>query len=168
MAVVNTKATAITNRDSKPVVISPAHLTRGPVYEAVGTVETAAADDDGSIYRMARLRSSDRISQILLANDAITSGTDYDVGVYRTAADGGAVVTKDVFADGLDLSSAVAMRDVAYNDQAADISEVGMRIWERLGLTVDPMVEYDICITANTVGSAAGTLAMVVRYCQGN
>lgn len=168
MAVANTKSSAVSAKDTKPLLIPPAHLTRGPVYEAVGTVETAAADDDGSVYRVARLRSSDRISQILLANDAITAGTDYDVGVYRTASDGGAVVTKDVFADGLDLSSAVAFRDVAYHDQATDISEVQMRIWERLGLSEDPQVEYDICLTGNTVGSAAGTLSVVIRYCAGN
>lgn len=168
MAVVNTKSTAITNRDSKPVTLTNAHLVRGTLFEAVGTVETAAADDDGSVYRFARVRSSDRIATIMLANDAITSGTDYDCGIYRTASDGGAVVVKDVFADGLDLSSASAFRDVAYHDQAADISEVQMRVWERLGLTADPMIEYDVCLTANTVGSAAGTLSMRVQYCSGN
>lgn len=167
MAVENKKSTAITNRDATPRVPTPASLVRGPLYEAVGTLETAAADDDGSVFRFARVRSSDRISEIRLANDAITSGTDFDVGIYQTAENGGAVVSKDVFADGLDLSSAVAMRDVLYNDQATDISEVEMQLWQKLGLTSDPQREYDVCVTANTIGSGAGTITMVVRYTGG-
>lgn len=167
MAVVNTKSTAITNRDAIPRVVSPAHLVRAHTFQAVATVEVAAADDDGSVYRMVQVRSSDRISSIMVANDAITGGTDYDIGIYQTTANGGAVVTKDVFADGVTFASALDYRDLTNNDEATDIAEVEFKLWQRLGLTSDPMLDYDICITGNTVGSGAGTLSMKVSFASG-
>ena len=165
MAVVNTKSTAITNRDTKPVELSPDHLVRGVLYEAVGTVEVAAADSDTSVYRFVRLRSSDRLSTLQVACDAITAGTSYDFGLYRTAADGGAVVDADLFASAVDLSSALAFTDITYEATAANISQVEKRLWELLGLIADPMIEYDVCALANTVGSAAGTISVRARYC---
>jgi hypothetical protein len=167
MAVANTKSTAITNRDASPRVPSPAHLVRGPLFEAVGTVEVAAADDNGSVYRFARLRSSDRVSQINLFSDAITGGTAFDLGLYRTADDGGAAVDVDLFASDLDLSSAVAGTDVTYEATAANIDKVEKRLWELLGLSADPQTDYDLALTADTVGTAAGTVSVRVRFTGG-
>lgn len=170
MAIVNTKAAAITNRDAAPPVLTPAHLVRGPVYEAVGAVEKAASDSNSSVFRLARFRSSDRISQLTLFNDAITGGTSYDVGLYRSAFDGGAVVDADLFATALDLSSAsaVAGAEILTEATATNIDKVEKRLWELLGLSADPQVEYDLALTATTAGSGAGTIAARVRYCAGN
>jgi hypothetical protein len=167
MAVENKKSAAITNRDATPRVACAAHLVRGPVFVATGTVEVAAADDDASVFRLFRVRSSDKLLNIFIANDAITGMTDCDVGIYQTAERGGAVVTKDVFADGVTFASALDYRDLLNNDDAADIAEVDKLVWERLGLTSDPQLEYDVCITANTIGSGAGTLAGKLFYTGG-
>jgi hypothetical protein len=167
MAIANTKSTAIANRDASPRVPSPAHLVRGPLFEAVGTAEVAAADDNGSVYRMARLRSSDRVSQITVWSDALTGGTGFDLGLYRTAADGGAVVDDDLFASTLDFSSIVAGSDVTYEATAANHDKVEKRLWELLGLSADPQVDYDLALTADTVGSAAGTVSLRVRFTGG-
>lgn len=170
MAIVNTLSTAITNRDAAPTVLTPAHLVRGVLYEAVGTVEKAGSDSNGSTYRVARFRSSDRISTLHVLNDAITGGTSYDVGLYRSAQDGGAVVDADIFASAIDLSSASAAggTDVTYEATAANIDKVEKRLWELLGLSADPQVEYDLAVTANTAGAGAGTISVRVRYCAGN
>jgi hypothetical protein len=167
MAVANTKSTAVANRDATPRIPSPAHLVRGPLFEAVGTVEIAAADDNASVYRLARLRSSDRVSQINLFSDAITGGTAFDLGLYRTADDGGAAVDADLFATDLDLSSAVAGTDVTYEATAANIDKIEKRLWELLGLSADPQVDYDIALTGDTVGTAAGTVSLRVRFTGG-
>src|ERR1044072_77476 len=98
MAVVNTKSTAISNRDAAPMVPPPAHLVRGISYQAVGTVEKAGSDSNASVYRVARLRSSDRVSTVHVLNDAITGGTSYDVGLYKTSDAGGAGVAADTSA----------------------------------------------------------------------
>src|SRR3972149_12341690 len=104
MAVANTKSTFITNADAEPKVLTSDYISKGTLYEAVGTVEVAAADDDGSVYRMVRVPSNARITSILTGCDAITLGTSYHLGVYQTAANGGAVVVSDSVA----LSSALS------------------------------------------------------------
>ncbi|HYE45725.1 MAG TPA: hypothetical protein VEA44_08115 [Caulobacter sp.] len=168
MAIANTKSTAITNRDASPRVPSPAHLVRGPLFEAVGTVEIAATDDDGSVYRMARLRSSDRVSQLTVFNDAITGGTGFDLGLYRTADEGGAAVDDDLFASAISLASASATgTDITFESGATDVAKIEKRIWELLGLSADPQVDYDLAFTGDTVGTAAGTVSLRVRFTGG-
>ena len=169
MATANTKSTAVSNRDASPRVPSPAHLVRGPLFEAVGTVEIAAADDNGSVYRMARLRSSDRVSQLTVFYDLITGGSSFGLGLYRTADDGGAVVDADLFGSALDFTIApsAAGSEVAFESAATDIAKIEKRLWELLGLSADPQVDYDIAFTGNTVGSAAGTLSLRVRFTGG-
>ena len=125
--------------------------------------EVAAADDDGSVYGFALINSSDTLKSLAVWNDAITSGTDYDIGLYEWT-DGalGTVVDKDVFADGLDLSSA---GDATNALTAPNIDELHKPIWEyaALSLTEDPKKTYVLAVTANTVGSAAGTITLDIE-----
>jgi|DEB0MinimDraft_3_1074331.scaffolds.fasta_scaffold19566_2 hypothetical protein len=164
MAVVNTKSSAISNADASPAVLNSPRVVGGFLRESVGTVEVAAGDDDGSVFRFVRVPSNARISTVEYANDAITAGTDYDLGVYDTADAGGAVVSVNLFGDALDLSSAHAFTDATYETTATNISKVDQELWQLLGLTSDPSKDYDICATGVTVGSAAGTISLRVRY----
>lgn len=167
MAVANTKSTVITALDNTPPLEVSPFLKGGREYQDVATVEVAAADDDTSVYRLFRIRSSDRISSILLANDVITGGTSFDLGVYQNAANGGAVLSVSLFADAVDLSSAHGFTDNTYEKTATNIDKVEKRLWELLGLSADPGVSYDICLTANTVGSGAGTISARMNYSKG-
>ncbi len=128
------------------------------VMPVVVTFEVAAADDNGSVYRLFKVNSCDTILSLEISNDAITGGTDYDVGLYDIGV-GGAVADKDIFADGLDLSSATDKTNAL---TAPDIAELAGEIWDIAGLslTSDPQKEYDVAITANTVGTAAGTITV--------
>ena len=165
MAVANTKSNAVTNADASPRVPNSSYFEDGHARESVATVEVAAADDDGSVYRMCRVPSGARISHILVANDAITAGTAYDFGVYRTAADGGAAVDDDLFMSAVDMSSARdQLTDLTYESASINIDKVEKRLWELLGLSADPFVEYDLAFTADTVGTAAGTISVVVSH----
>lgn len=165
MAVVNTKSNAITNGDATPNVLSSSTICQGILRESVGTVEAAAADDNDSIYRMVRVPSSARISSILLASDAVTGSSDVNVGVWQTAANGGAVVNENIFADAVDLStSATAFTEVILETTATDIAKVEYPLWQLLGLSADPNRDYDICLKAVAAASAAGTYAMKVKY----
>lgn len=150
----------VTNLGTGPLVDS---LTNGgsQLKPVVVTFEVAAADDNGSVYRLFRIGSGDILYSLEVSNDAITGGTDYDVGVYDV--DSGAVVDKDVFADGLDLSSAA---DKANGLTAPAIEDLAVETWDIAGIqaaestTSDPQKEYDVAITANTVGTAAGTITV--------
>ena len=165
MAVANTKATNVTNPDSTPSKANPLHIHSARLYEIVGTVEVAAADDDNSVYRMARVHSSWRISSIEVFNDAITSGSVYDLGLWDTAENGGAVVSQELWASDVTMVSARATpTELTYEATATNIDKIEERLWELAGLTSDPGKWYDIAFKATTVGSGAGTISLRVRY----
>lgn len=166
MALVNTKSTAITNLDSTPPVMNGFHLMGGRVHEAVATVEIAAADCANSVYRMVRVHSSWRICNIIRYNDAITSGTDYDVGLYETAENGGAVKNINCFADAVSLASGVVVGIEDLYEAGGDegVEDLEKRVFEFAGESTDPNRFYDLCYTGVTPGSGAGTLSVRVQY----
>lgn len=132
------------------------------IIEIIGYAAPAAADDDGSTFLIAKsVPSSFRPVDITVKTTAITSGTDYDLGVYNSRT--GAVVTKDLFMDGQTLATASRILDGLSN---VSLANLGARktIAELLGLTPSTAKsEYDIVLTANTVGSAAGDVVVVIR-----
>ena len=73
MAVVTTKSTAVTNSDALPQTLSPQRIDGGRLRERVGFVEATATDSIGSVYRLMRINSVDRVSRLLLSCDAITT-----------------------------------------------------------------------------------------------
>lgn len=170
MGTANTKCTSVTNLDATPPVALDKRLFNGILKEQVGTVEIAAADDNGSVYRLGRVHSSWRISELTLFNDAITSGSVFDVGLYRTAADGGAVVDANAFADNISLTSASLTGTQLLNEggSAVGVEDIEQRVWEMAGQSSDPDVWYDICFTGDTVGSGAGTVSLRIRYVTGD
>lgn len=124
------------------------------------TEEVAAADADGDVYRFFRAVPADaKIVDLLVFNDAITAGTDYDIGFYESNS--GAVVDKDALLDGGDLSSAHAAGSGLSGISAVDVANLVKPIYELAGHTAaTKKPSYDICVTANTVGSAAGTITL--------
>jgi hypothetical protein len=170
MAVANTKSNIVANADATPRVITPLRYADGDLKEAAATVETAAADDAGSVYRLFRVRSSWRIAQLLVGHDAITGMSTADIGVYDTAENGGAVVSVNLFASAIDMTSASAgLVDRTYEATAANIAKVEQALWQMLGLSADPMKEYDIAVTATTNDpSVALTISALLRYVNGN
>ena len=166
MATANTKSTLITNADATPPTLTSPRISGAHLREAVGTVEVAAADDNNSVYRFVRVRSNARISSVEHASDAITAGTDYNIGVWDTAANGGVVVSENLFADAIDMSSAHAFTDGTYETTATNIAVAYQPLWELLGLTADPHRDYDIAAKGVTVGTGAGTIALRVRWTQ--
>lgn len=165
MAVANTKSSSVTAFDANQLV--PSYKHAGPKLSSKDYASIAAADDDGSVYRMVRLPSNAVISQLNVLNDAITGGSDFDLGVYDTEDNGGAVVDKDLFASAI---SFVGQRTLPLNalfeSGTVDIVENNTRLWELLGLSEDPQKDYDICFTGNTVGSAAGDIALDCEWTQ--
>lgn len=161
MAVVNTKSTIITNLDATPPTLASPQDLGGRVRIAKATLEVAAADDDGSVFRFTRIHSNASMCSLVYFSDAITAGTVYDFGLYRTAADGGAVADADAYATNVDISSGTAVGvEVAF--EARDINAINNRLWQDIasGPSSDPGVDYDICATGDTVGTAAGTISI--------
>ena len=132
------------------------------VVQAVATTEVAVADDNGSTYLLFKsVPSSFRLVELTVMCDAITGGTDYDIGVYN--AETGVVVDKDLFMDGQTLATASRALNGLGNVNIADIGAL-KTIAELLGLTpTTAKSSYDIVLTGNTVGTAAGTVTAVLK-----
>lgn len=163
MAVVD-KAGTINNLSSVDTAnkLLAENVTNGGKLKFVrDTVEVAAGDDDGSIYRLARIPSNAVIKEITINHDAITGGSDYDVGFYDIPdTNSGAVIDKDNLADGLDLSSGTSKDGLA----SVDAASLASKAWSLAGLSADPRKLVDVALTANTVGTAAGTITMTLVY----
>jgi len=166
MAAANTKSTIVTNADATPRTMSPGYLSHARSRSQRATLEVAAADDTASVYRFFRVHSSWLVEQILLWNDAITSGDSYHCGLYQTAENGGAAVDDNCWADAVSLASArLVPLDITF--EILNIDKIEKRVWEVAGLSADPNRWYDLCLTGATPGSAAGTISMLVRYNDG-
>ena len=133
------------------------------------TFETAAADDDGSVYRVFPNLSPHLVPlKIDINNDVITGGTDFDLGIYDAKGlTDGAVKDKDVLADGLDLSSAHVVGSELSGLSAVDVADLGKALYELAGDTIGAIKSgYDIALTANTVGSGVGTITVTGYFTQ--
>lgn len=135
----------------------------GKIVGLTTTFEIAAADDDGSVYRLFKEVPANWIPYLggaVLACDAITAGTDFDLGVYAVGV-GGAAVDADCLMDGQTLASASRTLDPY---QTIAIDAVGQPLWELAGQASNPSGGYDIALTGNTVGSAAGTVSIALPF----
>jgi hypothetical protein len=159
MAVEAIKSSVITNSDATPVTINSAQIADGRVRHKRGVAAVDAAASIGSTYRLARVKSNDIVPLLLLDCTAITSATA-DIGLYRTARDGGAVVDADLFASAQSLASALRGNDVTRESGVITVPNMEKTLWELLGLTADPQVEYDIALTLTAAATAAGNLAL--------
>lgn len=169
MAVVNLKSTVITNSDATTYTLNKKALAGGIVKCARGTVETGAADDIASVYRFARLPSSANICMIQLWSDDIGTTGTADFGLYRTAADGGAVVDANAFATALVLDSgAIAGTMIQHASAVYGVEDVESQLWQIAGLSSDPKVMYDVCATLTEATDAAGTVSLMVYYTDGD
>ena len=73
------------------------------------------------------------------------------------------MVDADFFASAVDLSSGrTAGLDIT--QEAMNIEAGAKAVWQQRGLSADPNLWYDVAATANTVGSAAGTITLKMSY----
>lgn len=167
MATVSRKSLAITNRDATPRVINaPANSAR-ELKEVIGYIAAAADDSGTSLYRVVTVPSNARISEILLTCADFSSAGKIDIGVHRTTQDGGAAVDADLFC------SAFALTDGPYSNidlvreagtSGWTLADAEKALWQALGLSVDPGIEYDITVTVETTFSGGSGLLFKVRY----
>lgn len=158
MAINAYKTTSITNLDATPILRANPWVHGGNAKQFAGTVEAVNGDSIGSTYRFFRVGSWMRPVSLTLFCDALTGGAA-DLGLYRSAADGGAVVSASLFASAQSIATANTA-GLGVRFEADDIANVEKRIWELLGLTADPNLEYDVALTLTAGVTASGTLAL--------
>lgn len=136
------------------------------------SVAIAAADSDGSKYRLAKIPGSAVVIEAYLTCSAITGGTGYTLGIYDTLDNGGAVVDADCFMTTKDCSSEIligakfnALTGGIFGGVTTTTAASCKTIAEVLGKTaLTAKKEYDLVLTAATVGSAAGSVEITFVY----
>jgi len=167
MAVELVKATAITNADATPPVLTSTKIGGGRSYSALGTAELTATASIASIVRFCRVPSNAVMTDVVLKCDAITSGAG-DIGLYDTLANGSAVVDADFFASAQSIATALPGTSVIHESGVLGVEDVELELWQVLGLSADPQKQYDVALTLTAAATAAGTVSLVCRYCSGN
>lgn len=174
MGVVTVSATQISNADSG--IANNARAYRAVMEEAVGSVELANGDSIGSVYRLCRVPSNARIARVLLSCDAITSGAA-DIGLAHIAKNGSSQTINGnaqnaFFASAVSIATALVHSDVTHEADPTDsnandfgLADAAKALWEVLGYSTDPCVEYDVTATLTAATTAAGTLNLNVGFC---
>ncbi len=158
------KSTIITNADATPATINTAQLANGRERSMRGVVTATTTKDAGSTYRFFRIKSNDLVKQLLLDNASWGASCTADFGLYKTAADGGAVVDADFFASAVDMNTANRALDITRESGVITVANMEKPVWELLGLSADPQIEYDVAATlvAATAATGAGCLTGTV------
>jgi len=165
MAVVAVKSTLVTNADALPAVLNNPRVDGGFERIEVATVAITSGDTTASTYRMFRVPSNAVMTDLRIYSPDIGTTTIADIGLYRTAKDGGAVQDADFFASALSLKDgALNGTDVLHEAAVFTIANSGKELWDALGLTSDPSVFYDVALTLTGDADATGTVKLIGRY----
>jgi len=166
MADENVSSTQVANAEASPIVFNDANVDGGVLREVIGILETTlAAAGTGSIYRMVRVPSNARISELFVMTDDMGTTGDINVGIHQTSDNGGLVVDADLFASAIDVNAAaVGMTSILHESGQITLDETILPLWGVLGLTSDPGIDYDITIMPSEAFTATGTMLIKCRY----
>lgn len=167
MAVEALKSAALTNADATPIVFNNSRVARGPVQQSLGYAIADAVSSIGSTYRLARIPSNAFGIRVIVSCTAFTTTGAGDIGIYQTAANGGAVVDADFFASAQLFTTALPNTEVTHESGVYGVNDKEKPLWQALGLSADPMRDYDVAITLTAANqTAAADVALVVTYTQ--
>jgi len=163
------KSTSVTNMDATPIVLNPAWKAGGRVrqHRDFGTLATAAAEAASTI-RFSRVKSNDVITDMVLDATSFGTGCTMDIGIYRTAADGGAVRDADFFASAVDMATAQRNTNVLRESGVVTVVNMAKPLWEQLGYTVDPQCDFDIVGTLAVAATVAGSACLTTQVVGGH
>lgn len=158
MAVTNRNSTAIANLVATPRVINKPPLAGGMVRAFPGVVASAADDEATSVYRFCRVPSNACIFSVLYSGADASSAGAINVGIYQTADNGGAVVDADLFASAFALTNGPDHNtELAFESGEYTLAESVKPLWEVLGLSSDPCIDYDVCAVISTTFNGGPT-----------
>lgn len=164
--VVQTNSNVLTNAyGSNPGLLVSDYFANYVPRGKEGIVAVTTNDSTTSQYRFCRVNSGDSPKQILLGSDALGGSCAVKLGLYEvdsTTAAESTTANEALFASSVSLVSAVVPTDERFNALAGNT--MGQRIWELLGLSSDPVKEYDLCATLTAVAASNGDLSFRYVY----
>jgi hypothetical protein len=159
MAVVNLTGSVTTQLDSSPAVRVDTAPLRGRKRIVTDFVTVGTSDNATSTYRLGRVFSADLVTSLKLFNVAQTGFTSATVGLYQTAVNGGGALAAACYATGISLASGTTTgTELAFAVRTLDKSQ--QKVWADGGLTADSLRQYDIVLTATTIGTAGGLVML--------
>lgn len=157
----NSKSQVITDLDAARPVMQRVSRHGGRVryFSTPGTVTLPAAGSTiGDVHRLLRVSSGDVIVGLKLHCIGSSTTGDADLGLYL--ARDGVVVDADFFKAAFSITNNTAASSTALADHRLinstvggarfGLEDLGKPLWQALGLSADPMVEYDIALTITT------------------
>lgn len=170
MAVSTTVHSAIINAiAASPPTLMDAGVFGGNVKVQIARVAIADNDDVGSIYRMFRVKSTDTVLSIKYYTPDTLTAMAADLGLYQTAANGGAVADADAYASAQSLATANVLAGVEMAFEARGVGALGQPVWDDIsGVSADTHRAYDIALTITTQVTDPGTLTMIMFYVENN
>jgi len=160
------KSTAITNREASPRVINNVGIGAPGIVRAVQGYYAAvpASLSATSVIRMCEIDAFAVVHSITFASAAQTAGK-FDIGIYKTNADGGAVVDQDFFATAVDCASAVVLTDETNESTTNTIAKQNQPLWQAAGVSTAPApgTKYDLALTVVTTDVTTGLGAVGLK-----
>jgi len=161
------KSVQITNREAIPRTMNnPGAGAPGVLRTVQGYLASVTASLSGtSVIRMCEIDAYAIVDRVTFASAAQGGGT-FDIGVYRTNADGGAVVDLDFFATAVAVTSAVALTDVTNESTTNTTLKQTQPLWQALGMTQPaPGTKLDLCLTVATdITTGTGAVVLKAHY----
>lgn len=159
------KSVGITNREATPrVLTNPGLGGRGSkqfVKDYLASVTAALSIT--SVIRMVSVPAHAVLSDLKFQSAAQSAGK-FDIGVYRTNGDGGAVVSAALFASAVDCASAVVITDVLNESTSYTIAKQNQQLWEAAGMTQPSKgTMLDVALTVVTTDVTTGTGAVAIE-----
>jgi hypothetical protein len=164
MGVVTTKSSEITNRDATPRVLNPGRVSGGRVHHARAAAAIANGDSSTSKYIFFQVPSNAVPLSCRVSAPDIGTTTVGHFGLYKTTADGGAVVDADFFKASVSLKDGAIAKSEIVNGNVVTLANANKPIWDHLGLTADPGIFYDVVLTLTADADAAGSVQVELDY----
>ena len=175
MSVYTVKSNAIANDAATPPVLNDPIVDKGIVHQSEGYVQTASATDGaGSLYKMCKVPSNARVSEVKFQSDALGGSGAVNVGVYYpeyiplgaglVSSLAGTAIAATLFASALSVASAVAETNITNQSGNNTIAKQELPLWAAAGLSADPDIELDICVAVSTVIASQGYVGLKASY----
>jgi len=160
-------STLISNRAATPRVANDPWTNAKVKSTGSGIVEVSTATDAADELRFFRIQSNAVVREVLLSCDAVSTSGAIDIGLYQTDDNGGAVVDADFFASAQVVTTALTLSNVTHESGVYGIEDRNKPVWEALGLSEDPQIDYDVVGTVTTDMGGAGTIVLEATYVDG-
>lgn len=136
-------------------------LLEGGIQRSTSAIITITNGDSiGSTYRLMQVPSWHRIRSILAYHGAATN-TAINIGLYRTEADGGAVVVANAYADQRAISTN-GFLGIQLRLQTSVFDKFTQQVWQDAGYSVDPRIMLDLVVTLSAAAASTNVVAFDV------